>query len=299
MSTEIPETPQKRRIKTPSKTEVAKAVNPNAGSHEGFTKKQRILTLGLLAGGIAVGAVVANQLSSNVEVAPPAPSDQEGTTNNEAQPPVSTPSPENSVSASPTNLTPLETATPVATHELSADQSEKELAANIVGTFSDWNSAGATVETHINRDRSLSIKEYAAAVAAKNTPIYAAKLFGADYASRMESDPILKKFIEDMEARNAENIVAFLRTDNTGVAPENQNANNVEAWKQVTTFEDVASYTVLNGHHQLIIDCVQTDNRNMNLYGGTPGGTEEQKLTVTYTKSDKDVTLTAAKFVKR
>lgn len=202
-------------------------------------------------------------------------------------------------SASPSNITPLETVKPTATHELSADQTEKELATNIVGTFSDWNSAGATVETHLSRDTSLSIKEYAASIAAKNTSTYASKLFGADYASRMQSDPVLKKFIEDMEARNAENIVAFLRTDNTGVAPQDQNPNNIEAWKQETTFEDVASYTVLNGYHQLVIDCIQTDNRNMNLYGGTPGGSEEQKLTVTYTKDGKDVTLTAAKFTKR
>lgn len=258
----------------------------------------------ILAATVALGVPTAavNIIANNANHSADQDTDTTQTSNPEvtAQPtPSATSLAEVSPSASPTNITPLETAKPIATHELSADQTEKELATNIVGIFSEWNSAGATVDTHVNQDTYVTVQEYAAKVAAKNTPTYAAKLFGADYVTRMDSDPTFKKFVDDMEKRNAANIVAFIRTDNTGVAVQNQNPNNIEPWKQELAFENVDSYTVLNGFHQLIINCVETDNRAMNLYGGTPGGHDEQKLTVTYTKEGKSVTLTQAKFVER
>lgn len=194
---------------------------------------------------------------------------------------------------------PTVSTTPAPVRTLSNSQSHEDLAKNIVGVFGDWKSAGASHATHESRDIHLTLKNYAASVAATNTPVYAKKLFGADYVSKTASDFILKDLVDGMEKGNAENIVAFMQTDNEGVAVQNQNSNDLEPWKQTLILESVTSYTVLNGYHQLIINCVETDNREMNIYGGTPKGNQKETLTVTYVIEGETVRLTAAKFAER
>lgn len=78
MSIESPQHHQKKDVKTPSKTEAARAVFPETKSREGFTPTQKIagtvLALGLLGG----GAAAANYLSSQNETVTTAPDENEG-----------------------------------------------------------------------------------------------------------------------------------------------------------------------------------------------------------------------------
>lgn len=251
---------------------------------------------GLFAAALAIGVPTA--IAQNIERGAVETNDQNNSdptvNSSETSAPV-----EVSPSASPTNLTPLETTPATPAFELDASMTEKELAMNIVGLFDEWNSASTSPEIHTAWDRMTTVEDYAADIAAKNTSIYAKKLFGADYATRMTSDPIFKTFVEGMQRKNAENIVAFIRTDNTGVNTQDQNPNNIEPWEQKINFEEVASYTVLNGYHQLIINCTETDNREFNLYGITPKENPNETLTVTYLKEDSGVTLTRANFAAR
>ncbi|MET0980227.1 MAG: hypothetical protein ABWX90_03165 [Candidatus Saccharimonadales bacterium] len=107
MSIESPRQTEKTDIGTPTATEAAQAVFPDSKNREGFTKKHKIIGTLLALGGLAGGAVAANHFSSNVET--PASKDQENPGGDILPTHVAS---EPLPSVSPSNITPLETATP-------------------------------------------------------------------------------------------------------------------------------------------------------------------------------------------
>ncbi len=110
-----------------------------------------------------------------------------------------------------------------------AEMTPDQLAESYNDLMDGWSFAGATQETwYAWYEAGVPNEEkFAAEIAKKNTPVYAAALFGNDYAST--TNQVILDTIARMEETNAREIMMFIRTYGDKTYP-NQNTKNTEAW---------------------------------------------------------------------
>ena len=194
------------------------------------TKSKRGLAIGITAGSLALAAALAGGFgfaANNSGEKPPqatessAPAD----TNVDSEDGGETEQPPVSVESIPTGL------------------SSAELGEYIVeNIYDEWSHAGANEET-VNEYLSLNVtrEEFAATVAARNTPVYATAMFGDDY----KSNPELNAIVSGFETENAGFIAGYLSTVyNEAAAATYVTSHNVDPASVVELFNDNVTRTI-------------------------------------------------------
>lgn len=232
------------------------------------SRNRLFLKLGAVGAGliVAVGAVFAGVSSADNE------------------PPKSDPVAEAPVDSS-APVAPVETETPVeepagfevvglptvAEIEISAEQTDEEIAQNLISVISQWGMTGANrdmLDYQVEGDNGyLGLSEFVAKVGEKVNPVFEEALYGAN-----ASNPEFQEAIALQEQSHAEIITANYQTYGTqNEAPYYQ--------KQVFTGLDGA-YPNDDGSTTLFIGVMREDNGDQNIVAGSGNGYEMEATLV-------------------
>ena len=151
----------------------------------------------------------------------------------------------------------------VAELEISAEQTNEEIAQDLVEAFSDWSMSGASREMYDlqfeGENGYLGLSEYVAKVMDQSDPVFEEALFGSN-----ASNPQFQESIEFAELRHSQVLKAHYQTYGTqNLAP------------YVTAEEFVSLQNVVerdDGTITMYIDTVVTDNGDKNIVDGTSTG---------------------------
>lgn len=168
--------------------------------------------------------------------------------------------------------------TPVESLSIPTGLTSAELGEYIVeDIYDEWSHAGANEET-VNEYLSLNVtrEEFAATVAARNTPLYATAMFGEDYKSNTDLDRLIGGF----ETENAGYIAAYLSTVHNEQAAATYTANySVDPTSVVELSNDSVTRT---------IDIPFTFESNADSLAGLVDETSIPAGVITVTTTEKD-----------
>lgn len=174
--------------------------------------------------------------------------------------------------------------------ELKVGQSNEALSADIIGKMSAWKMAGATPENYKNRDRTLTVEDYADKIAAEQGDIYASAIFGPNYAN----NPQLANYVSAMIKINAQNIVYYIKTFDPKL-----NTENIEPYKQVMMMDGMASASPTPDGLKLVIDYHHETNVGKNYIDSAALNGTKESMTVTLAKNGDTYVATYANDKRR
>lgn len=160
--------------------------------------------------------------------------------------------------------------------EIKAAQSNEALGTDIINKMSAWLMAGATPENYKNRDRTISVEDYAARLAGAQGDVYGPAIFGPDYAK----DPVIAHYVATMIKLNAQNIVYYIKTFDPKL-----NAANVEPFKEVMIADGIASAAQTPDGLKLVIDYHHEANAGKNFIDSSILDGLKESMIVTLAKS--------------
>jgi hypothetical protein len=172
--------------------------------------------------------------------------------------------------------------------EISAEQSDEEIAQDIVSIVSDWGMSGANSEMNdlqYEGDNSyLSLPEYVNKISEASDPVYAEVLYGEN-----ATNPVFQESIELQENRHNQILTAHFQTyGNQNSAPYFSKQN----------FESLVSATEnTDGTKTLVVDMVREDNGDENIVDGSGNGYETEATFVTAAVDGKIKLVQPATFI--
>jgi hypothetical protein len=155
---------------------------------------------------------------------------------------------------------------PLATVEIEANQSDEEMAQDLLASFASWHMAGATPEAKAVRSSqygSITLEAYAQKIADEQVVNFAPKLFGKDYAS----NALLSNTANGYTKSNKLNVLAYLQTSGTS------NPANKEPYTRSLVLDDFESLPTAGADKSLSINYHEVDNSDKNIIG--EGGISE------------------------
>lgn len=209
----------------------------------------------LLVGAIALSMFVggcASQPSSTSEPQPPSPS-----SSSEAE------SSQQSATATPSTGQPTQEAATgnLATPAIEANQSDEQMALDLLASLTSWHMAGATPEAKAVRSSRyghLTLEAYAEKIANEQMVHYAPKLFGRDYAA----NALLSIKANGYREANKINVLLYLQTSGT------TNPANKEPYTRSLVLDDFTSLPTAGADKSLSINYHEIDNSDKNSVGG-------------------------------
>jgi len=151
----------------------------------------------------------------------------------------------------------------VAEIEISAEQTNEEIAEDLVNAFSDWSMVGANREMYdlqFEGDNGyLGLSEYVAKVAEVSDPVYEEALFGEKV-----SDPLFQEVIDFKELQHNQVLMAHYQTYGT------QNEAPYFSIEKFVSLQNVVEGD--DGTITMYVDTVREDNGDKNIVDGTGTG---------------------------